>query len=40
MIITNVVDGLWCPGKSCSPTSGFGLTNRSDSHIKMLPDGV
>ena len=40
MIITNVVDGLWCPGQS-----GFGLanrcdSNRCDSHIIMLWDGV
>ena len=46
MIITNVVDGLWCPGQSCSSVSGFGLasrcdSNRCDSHIKMLRrDGV
>ena len=50
MIITNVVDGLWCPGQSCSSASGFGLANRCDSnrcdsnrcgsHIKMLRDGV
>ena len=44
MVITNVVDGLWCPGQSCSSTSGFGLanrcdSNRSDSYIKMLRDG-
>ena len=32
MIITNVVDGLWCPDKSCSSSSGFGLANRCDSH--------
>ena len=41
MIITNVVDGLWCPGQSCSSASGFGLpnrcdSNRCDSNIKML----
>ena len=45
MIITNVVDGLWCPGQSCSSASGFGLANRCDSnhcdsHIRMLWDGV
>ena len=45
MIITYVVDGLWCPGQSCSSASGFGLanrcdSNRCDSHIKMLRDGV
>ena len=44
MIITNVVDGLCCPGQSCSSTSGFGLANRCDSyrcdsHIKMLRGG-
>ena len=33
MIITNVVDGLWCcPGKYCSSSSGFGLANRCDSN--------
>ena len=45
MVITNVVDGLWCPGQSCSSASRFGLvnrcdSNRCDSHIKMLGDGV
>ena len=44
MIITNVVDGLWCPGQYCSSTSGVGLenrcdSNRSDSYFKMLRDG-
>ena len=44
MIITNVVDGLWCPSQSCSSATGFGLanrcdSNRCDSHIKMLRDG-
>ena len=28
MIITTVVDGLWCPGQSCSSASGLGLANR------------
>ena len=28
MIITNVVNGLWCPGQSYSSASGFGLANR------------
>ena len=32
MIITNVVDGFWCPGKFCSSSSGFGLANCCDSN--------
>ena len=32
MVITNVVDGLWCPGQSCSSASRFGLVNRCDSN--------
>ena len=45
MVITDVVDGLYCPDQSCSSASGFGLancfdSNRCDSHIKMLQDGV
>ena len=30
MIITNVVDGLWCPGQSCSSASGLGLADCCD----------
>ena len=44
MIITNVVDWLWCPGQSCSSASGFGLanrcdSNRCDSHINLNAPG-